>query len=674
VGHWLGNCKEDLGQNNPVSSEEFTDSLGERRMKPIHYQLRCGRLRCEMYVDVHIAKCKSLRGNKVATVCCTPFHWIRFDPTPERRDAHKTLDSLFQTVGIPSALIPDNAEELTTGEFKKKASRASCPMYPVEPCTLNSNLCEDGIRETLRGFWRMMRATNTPGVLWDDGLQHYSAVRCHTVNTIHKTQGKVPQTIVTGDQSDMSWLAEFGWYTYVWYMSPEDTSMERKKLGKYYGPFFIEGEAMSAKILTSEARQVNRTSVFGVTTEEASSEQFQKLAAEFEASVKARLKKGHKPLEESKELFHGSDQGVVHWEVSPTYDPYQDPGPQEIEETKKAMPELEEADEIQHAAYDKHITVRVCLPQGGDMSYGTVMKRKRGIDGELQGRFNANPILHASINEVEFDNGSTEAYSANIIAEHICSQVDGEGYTQHVLNEIVDHKKDSTTVSKEDGTITTKAGRKLPRQATKGWQFLCQWNDGTTSWHPLKDVKESHLLQVAQYVMNNGLAEEPAFAWRVSHTVKKRDMIIKAMKKRHFKIQQKYGIEIQKNVQEAQALDTKTWTTFWIDAIRKEMKNCSKTFEILSEGSRIPIFDVKHGSLERKARYVAGGHMTAPRASITCASVVSRESVCIAFVLATLNGLEIEATDIGNTYLNAPTNEKIVITCGLEFGAQFEGR
>jgi len=152
------------------------------------------------------------------------------------------------------------------------------------------------------------------------------------------------------------------------------------------------------------------------------------------------------------------------------------------------------------------------------------------------GRSNANPILDTSIYEVEFDDGSMEAYSANIIAEHIYSQVDGEGYTQYMLSEIVDHKKDNTAVTKEDGLIATKAGRKLPKRTTKGWQFLCQWNDGTTSWHPLKDVKESHLLQVAQYAINNGLAEEPAFAWWVPHTVKKRDRITKAMKKRYFRI------------------------------------------------------------------------------------------------------------------------------------------
>ena len=39
------------------------------------------------------------------------------------------------------------------------------------------------------------------------------------------------------------------------------------------------------------------------------------------------------------------------------------------------------------------------------------------------------------------------------------------------------------------------------------------------------------------------------------------------------------------------------------------------------------IFDVKPGSLKRKARYVAGGHLTEAPAGMTYASVVSRESI-----------------------------------------------
>ena len=62
------------------------------------------------------------------------------------------------------------------------------------------------------------------------------------------------------------------------------------------------------------------------------------------------------------------------------------------------------------------------------------------------------------------------------------------------------------------------------------------------------------------------------------------------------------------------------------------------------------IFDVKmldsDGLFRRKARYVAGGHTTEIPASLTYASVVSRDSVCIALKLAALNGLDILACDI----------------------------
>jgi len=172
-GIGLETARKTVDKTTQLAARNFTESMGGRRLRPIHHQLKYRRLRYEMFVDVYMDKCKSLRGNRCATVYCTPFHWIRFDPTPEERDAHKTLDSLFQTAGIPSALIPDNAKSLTEGEFRRKAARASCPIYPVEPHTSNASLCEDGIRETLRGFRRMMSATNTPRVLWDDGLQHY---------------------------------------------------------------------------------------------------------------------------------------------------------------------------------------------------------------------------------------------------------------------------------------------------------------------------------------------------------------------------------------------------------------------------------------------------------------------------------------------------------------------
>jgi len=107
----------------------------------------------------------------------------------------------------------------------------------------------------------------------------------------------------------------------------------------------------------------------------------------------------------------------VHWEKSPTYDPDEDDGePQHPDKTKKPMPELEEADEMQHEAYDRYISARVCVPKAGEMSYGTVMNRKRRLDGDLMGRSNANPILDTSIYEVKFDDGK----HGSLLGQHHC--------------------------------------------------------------------------------------------------------------------------------------------------------------------------------------------------------------------------------------------------------------
>ena len=76
----------------------------------------------------------------------------------------------------------------------------------------------------------------------------------------------------------------------------------------------------------------------------------------------------------------------------------------------------------------------------------------------------------------------------------------------------------------------------------------------------------------------------------------------------------------------------------------------------------------------RKARYVAGGHKTKTPDTPTYASVPSRESVRISFLLATLNGLEVMSMDIASAYLNAPCQEKVFTICSLEFGAEHVGK
>jgi hypothetical protein len=64
---------------------------------------------------------------------------------------------------------------------------------------------------------------------------------------------------------------------------------------------------------------------------------------------------------------------------------------------------------------------------------------------------------------------------------------------------------------------------------------------------------------------------------------------------------------------------------------------------------------------------VAGGHTTKPPKTLTNASVVSRESVRRAFLIAKVNDLEMVMTDIGDAYLYAECSEKYHATAGKEF-------
>ena len=45
-------------------------------------------------------------------------------------------------------------------------------------------------------------------------------------------------------------------------------------------------------------------------------------------------------------------------------------------------------------------------------------------------------------------------------------------------------------------------------------------------------------------------------------------------------------------------------------------------------------------------------------------SVVSRETVRIALMVATLNGLEVKAGDVLNAYMMAPVTEKVMTVLG----------
>jgi hypothetical protein len=219
-------------------------------------------------------------------------------------------------------------------------------------------------------------------------------------------------------------------------------------------------------------------------------------------------------------------------------------------------------------------------------------------------------------------------------------------------------------------------------RTTQGWHLLVHWHDGTTSWEPLQNLKESNPVEIAEYAIANKLVEEVAFHWWVPLSLRKRDRIIANVKVHACKHNQKLRIEILHYVERALMIDSETNINFWKAAIEKKMKHVMCTFNMLDKDAEEPkmskqipchmIFNVKM-DFTRKACFVAGGHVTEPPTSITYLSLVAWDSVRLAFLIAVLNDLNILGGEIRNAYLHAETKERVHMVCGPKFEHQSQG-
>jgi hypothetical protein len=100
------------------------------------------------------------------------------------------------------------------------------------------------------------------------------------------------------------------------------------------------------------------------------------------------------------------------------------------------------------------------------------------------------------------------------------AQVDSKGNQYLLLKEITDHKHDNSAIPISEGMVRSSNGTTKPKVTTRGWFLLVQWQDGSTSWEKLSDLKASNPVEVAEYAVANRLTEEPAFKWWVSHVIK----------------------------------------------------------------------------------------------------------------------------------------------------------
>ena len=101
-------------------------------------------------------------------------------------------------------------------------------------------------------------------------------------------------------------------------------------------------------------------------------------------------------------------------------------------------------------------------------------------------------------------------------------------------------------------------------------------------------MKEYYPVQIAEYDVSKGIADEPSLYWWVTYTIKKRNVIISAIKAQLKDATHQYGVEIPNSIEHDIRLDAINVNLLWQEALDKEIHIVSVAFEILPTVNPVP--------------------------------------------------------------------------------------
>jgi hypothetical protein len=277
--------------------------------------------------------------------------------------------------------------------------------------------------------------------------------------------------------------------------------------------------------------------------------------------------------------------------------------------------------------------------------------------------------------EIVTYNDLCDIVEEQIALEESQSEINLSDGTQEIADDIYTFRG----IVGHDGPLTSKDARYNGSM----WNLLVHWEDDSQTWEPLTIIAKDDPVSVAAYGKANDLLNEPG--WKRLKNLARREKKLQRMLKQariapgRRTPKYKFGVQIPNGYPEVAALDRANNDTQWTDACQKEIDqlNDYTCFKDLGKHTPTPeghqrirliwVFDVKQ-TLRRRARLVAGGHMTEPIKESSYSGVVSLRSFRICIFIGELNKLKVASADISSAYLEAYTQEKVVFTAGEEFG------
>eukprot|EP00957_Ditylum_brightwellii_P196209 14950317-Ditylum_brightwellii.AAC.1 len=131
----------------------------------------------------------------------------------------------------------------------------------------------------------------------------------------------------------------------------------------------------------------------------------------------------------------------------------------------RSLPEMEET----QPAYDKITNAEVQLHHQYHITADKVKRRALGLNSRTAGSYHDNPMLNSTVYKLEFPDREVKEYAANVIAENMLTQVNYEGFTTTMMEEIINHDRDeNTAVHIRDKYVKTYLNQRRLQKSTAG--------------------------------------------------------------------------------------------------------------------------------------------------------------------------------------------------------------
>ena len=558
-------------------------------------------------------------------VGCTS-EFMEIFPMSTESEVPETLENFIRKWGAMKCLFSDNAKSETSNAVKQLQRMYCIDDAQSEPHYQHQNYAERKIQDVKRMSNNIMDRVGCPAKYWLLALTFVIGL----VNVLVNSNGEIPNTLVTGEVTDISPWLQFHFWEEVFIATDKGGE---EVLARWVYPASNVGDKLTYWVLLNETnRLVARSNVRSAK----------------DPMFPNRRARPSRPITQLSDSSEGEIEVTDRPVIATVQDSY---GSEFVKIPKFSPEELLGITFLRETPDDEVIRAKVI---------------RKVLDRDAENHENIKFLISLGDDELE------ELISYNELCDIIEDQWSAEERGEQPVFAFKSITGHQGPLFKND-----------PRYKGSSYNVKVLWEDGTETWEPLNMMVKDDKATMAKYAKENGLLDTPG--WKNLRKLASRLKLLNRMirmanaRSEANAVRYKFGVRVPRNVKEALELDRQNGNTYWADAMHAEIEQLHEysTFRSVGFNGRTPdgyqriparmVFDVK-STLKRKARFVAGGHKTRDPDDSVYSSVASLRSLRMVTVLAELNDLKLTGGDVGNAYLEAFTSEKVCFTAGPEFG------